>query len=337
VPIPASEPQLSARLVRPFLRLLRGRGLPVEAMNLGGASLEDPDTRIPHRVAISLHKAASRGTADPAIGLHAAEHIERGDFDVLEFAAMSSATIREAIATANRYLRLVHDAAEFTLETKGDKSIWRFRVLPDLPLPPTAVEYFMAIFVILGRQYVKEGDALAHETVLFTHERPSDVSVHERIFGPTVLFGQRENALVFPTAALERPMARADPPLKALLEGMADAALRKLPSTGSLTVNVRRLLAAELRGGDPSIELLSRKLHTTPRTLRRWLADAGTTHRDILDQLRKELAFQYLREPTLAVREVAFLLGYSSAGPFLRAFKRWAGISATEYRKERRR
>jgi AraC-like DNA-binding protein len=326
-----AEPELSARLIRPFVRLLRDRGAPIEALSLRGASLEDPDTRVPHRVAIALLELAERGTGDRAIGLHAAERIEPGDFDVLEYAARSSNTIGEGIATANRYLRLVHDVAEFTLETDGITAFWRYRLPADLALPPSAVEYFAAIFVLLGRRYAGR-DELPGASVHFTHPRPDDIREHERIFGRNLRFEQPENALVVPAAVLDLPMVRSDPALKALLERIASEMLQRLPKRDSLISHVRRLLAEELRGGDPGIEHLARKLHTTARTLRRRLLEAGTTHRDILDELRKELAYRYLGERSLATSEVAFLLGYSDASPFHKAFKRWAGISVAEYR-----
>jgi AraC-like DNA-binding protein len=329
-----AEPELSARLIRPFVRLLRDRGAPIESLSLEGASLEDPDTRVPHRLAIALLRFAELGTGDRAIGLHAAERIEPGDFDVLEYAAMSSRTLGEGISTANRYLRLVHDAADFTLESDGTTAFWRYRLPPSLALPASAVEYFMAIFAVLGRRYLGRDD-LPGTAVHFAHPKPDDVGEHERIFRRDLRFDQPENALVFPASVLDLPMVKSDPALKTLLERIAGEMLERLPKKDTLTSHVRRLLAEELRGGDPGIEHLARKLHTTPRTLRRRLLEAGTTHREILDELRKELAYRYLGERSLATSEVAFLLGYSTASPFHKAFKRWAGTSVTEYRKQR--
>jgi AraC-like DNA-binding protein len=326
-----AEPELSARLIRPFVRLLRDRGAPIESLSLHGASLEDPDTRVPHRVAITLLQLAELGAGDRALGLHAAERIEPGDFDVLEYAAGSSNTLGESIATANRYLRLLHDAAEFTLETDGTTALWRYRLPADLALPPSAVEYFVAICVLLGRRHAGP-DEIEGAAVHFTHPRPDDIREHERILGRSLRFEQHENALVVPASVLRMPMVKSDPALKALLERIAREMLQRLPKRDSLTSHVRGLLAEELRGGDPGIEHLARKLHTTQRTLRRRLQEAGTTHRDILDELRQELAYRYLGERSLAVGEVAFLLGYSTASPFHKAFKRWAGVSVAEYR-----
>jgi AraC-like DNA-binding protein len=149
----------------------------------------------------------------------------------------------------------------------------------------------------------------------------------------TVSFGQSQNALVMPAASLDLPMIKSDPALKTMLERVAGDMLQRLPSADTLTSHIRRLLAAELRGGDPRIEYLAKKLHTTPRTLRRRLEEIGTTHREILEELRKELALKYLGERAIGPTEVAFLLGYSNASAFHKAFKRWTGVSASEFRR----
>lgn len=296
-----------------------------------GKNLNEPDARIPHRTAIWLLSQVALGTGDESVGIHAAERLQPGDFDVLEYAAASSATMGESIAMANRYLRLVHDAVEWSLDVEGDVAKWRYRFAPDIALSPPATEYFMAITVLLGRRFTGR-DFLAGGAAQFAHPEPRDSGAHRRVFG-TVRFGQPEDALVFPVAALSWPMVRSDPALRTLLERVAREMLDRLPKTDALTSQIRRLLAAELGGGDPGIVALARKLHMTPRTLRRRLEDVGTTHRDVLEQLRKELALRYVGERSIATSEVAFLLGYSNASAFHKAFKRWTGLSASEYRR----
>ena len=328
------EPELSARLVRPFLRLLRERGIDVDTPIIRGVNLDDPDARLPHRIAIAMLQQVAIGTGDEAIGLKAADRVHPGDFDVLEFAAMSSATMGECVLIANRYLRLVHDAAEFSLDIAGEEAFWRYGFPPGLALPPPATEYFMAVLALLGRRY-SGSDFLRGGSARFTHPAPTDTSEHRRLFGPDVRFGQRHNALVMPLSALSLPMVKSDPALRTLLERVASEMIERLPKADALVSQIRPLLAAELGRGNPGIVTLASHLHMTPRTLRRRLREVGTTHRDILEGLRKELAIRYLGERSIGTTEVAFLLGYSNASAFHKAFKRWTGVSASEYRRSK--
>ncbi len=52
------------------------------------------------------------------------------------------------------------------------------------------------------------------------------------------------------------------------------------------------------------------------------------------DAMRKQVAEEYLADPTLSLGEVAFLLGFSEPGAFHRAFKRWYKITPQSFRKQ---
>ena len=49
--------------------------------------------------------------------------------------------------------------------------------------------------------------------------------------------------------------------------------------------------------------------------------------------MRKDLAMRYLREPEMAICEVAYLLGFSESSALHRAFKRWTGMTPSEFRR----
>ena len=68
------------------------------------------------------------------------------------------------------------------------------------------------------------------------------------------------------------------------------------------------------------------------RTLNRHLREHGTSYLQILNDVRKELAIQYLRESDLSTDEIAERLGYTETTNFRRAFKRWTGKSPSVYR-----
>ncbi len=68
------------------------------------------------------------------------------------------------------------------------------------------------------------------------------------------------------------------------------------------------------------------------RTLQRKLSEENTSYKELLDETRRELANQYLRQATLSVSEVTYLLGFSEPSNFSRAFKRWTGRTPSEFR-----
>ena len=67
----------------------------------------------------------------------------------------------------------------------------------------------------------------------------------------------------------------------------------------------------------------------------RLVTGSGTNLEEIVEQVRRELSHQHLRHGTLPVNEIAFLLGYSDATTFSRAFRRWYDMPPGKYRDTR--
>ena len=136
-------------------------------------------------------------------------------------------------------------------------------------------------------------------------------------------------------ATWQLPLRRRDPILRHVLEEHANEVLNRLPVRTGLAFEVQRLLAARVAGGDPSLKSIGRDLGMSSRTLQRRLTDEGVSFQRLLDDTRKGTARRYLADSTLAIGEIAYLLGYSEAAAFHRAFKRWYGQTPDAFRKTR--
>ena len=192
-------------------------------------------------------------------------------------------------------------------------------------------EMTLAIAVSFARRVT--GVDWTPREVSFRHSRPQSVAEHERIFRSPVRFGRPSNELIFDSSLLALPMAKADAGLCAILDRHARELLAKSPRRGGLAERVRRLLGEALNGGDPRQEAVSQKLGISVRTLQRRLSEEGTSHQDLLDEVRSELSRRYLQESKLAICEVAYILGFSEPSAFHRAFRRWTGVTPKEFRR----
>jgi AraC-like DNA-binding protein len=70
------------------------------------------------------------------------------------------------------------------------------------------------------------------------------------------------------------------------------------------------------------------------RTLQRRLTEEGTSFKQLLTEARREKAREYLADPSLDIKEVAFLLGYEDNNSFYRAFRLWEGDTPSNWRAE---
>ena len=92
------------------------------------------------------------------------------------------------------------------------------------------------------------------------------------------------------------------------------------------------MLGPMLKGQEPDLQQIATRLQMPARTLRRKLAEEGSSYRAIMNDTRRDLAMAYIRDTESAFGEIAWLLGFSSAEAFQRAFKRWSGQTPGDYR-----
>ena len=331
------EATASIRVIRPIVAALGVAGVPagpiLEELGSSPNVMDDPDARVPHELAVRFCLAALQATGDASFGLHAAETLRPGAFDVADYAARASRNLREGLQCLIRFLKLNHDVACFTVEDEGDRASITHSLPGGRVLPRPPAEYLMGSVVVLGRQMT--GVAWNPLEVHFGHAQPEDMSEYRRLFGDAALkFDAVRLGIVVPIQTWELPLVEANPGLCAVLIRHAEGLLAKQPLVAdTLSDQVRALLLKELQGGNPGVEPLSDTLlGMSVSTLHRRLKEEGTSHRQLLDTLRAELAERYLGEKGVSVTEVAFLLGFSEASAFHRAFKRWKGLTPAAFR-----
>jgi len=320
------ERRLSIRLIWPFVRIAGGDEQEMELLTrdgIGLAELADPETRLRHSLVMELLEHVVRRSGDPAVGLRAAQAVEPVDLDVLEHVVRTAPNLREAISSYARYAALLNEATEVTIEEAGDVATVTMRVTDGVPQHPAANDFMVACVLGLARRHSGVHDLQTE--IRLTHSEVTSASEYARVFGSRVVLGARDNAIVMRRASLDLPMLRADRSLRAAFELHAQSLLDKVRKDDGIKVRVREILLAQLASGDTSMELVARKLAMSVATLRRRLEDEGTSHREILDQTRHQLAIRYLRDRRLATSEVAFLLGFSHVTALHKAFKRWTG------------
>lgn len=275
-------------------------------------------------------------SGDSNFGLHLGEAVRPGYYGVLGYLIMSCATLADALHRQARYAELVGSIGRVELNDEPPQAGLEAQVAhswqPLLPqLQRHASEEMLAAWVTFGHWI--SGLGLAPTEVRFQHPAPADISEHQRIFRCPLRFEQADNALVFPKRLLSAPLGQADGQMRLMLDAYADRQLAELKQGDNLFLQARELLTAQLVAGPVSLSRLAQALGLSPRTLQRRLAEAGLNFTQLLDDTRQPLALDYLRDASLELADIAFLLGFSEAASLARAFRRWTGQSPGDYRR----
>ena len=167
----------------------------------------------------------------------------------------------------------------------------------------------------------------------FAYEAPATHGEHVRIFGCPVQFGAESTGIVISRAVWDTPVERGDSGLAAVLDRHAQMLIAQLPQVSDAIAEVRATIQDQLKGGDPTLNTVARKLGTSRRSLQRRLADENLTYAQVLDDVRSTMARAYLAQRELSIAEVAYLLGFSEQSSFTRAFRRWTATSPAEFRR----
>ncbi|GAB3466035.1 AraC family transcriptional regulator ligand-binding domain-containing protein [Kineococcus endophyticus] len=334
---------VAAGVVSGALRYARSRGADADTLATAAATTEqllaDPDARVPLASHLRLLRAAAAELRDPAFALHLGADVGMAEVSVLGLVMEASATMGEALVPLQRYGALALQAypaaaggPPFEAEHDGD----RLLLVDRRPggTEPELVEEAVARLVCGPRRFLAAPHVLAVDV---PHPRPGHGAEYERVLGCPVRFDTGRTALTAAPAGGELA-GRAAPALRVrCAAGAGEALLSTLsssPAAGPARCReqVEDVLRAVVHQGDPGADAVAARLRCSRSTLFRRLREEGTSYRQVLDDLRRELATSYLQAGRVSVAEVAYLVGFFEAAAFTRTFRRWTGTTPGAYR-----
>lgn len=302
--------------------LYRESGIDPELLNKPGA-------RIPYALVNRIWAKATEVIDDPCFGLKAHKFWHPSYLHALGYAWLASHTLREAFKRFIRYLRIISEIPFLKLEEDANGFTFFYDVsLLDIRIP-AQVDLGMATAVHMCRLNV--GEELKPKAVTFVHAEPPCAEKYVALFNAPVQFSAARDSMTFSLADVDKPLAGANPQLARLNDQVMIEYLGKLDKDNIID-RVAGVMIDMLPSGGITDEKIAQHLNMSGRSLQRRLKGAGTTFRTILEGVRKDLATTYVHDSDIELVEVAFLLGFSDQSAFSRAFKRWTGITPSNFR-----
>jgi len=332
-----SPPMIATLPCQAVVRCAAAHGIAAEAIcataGIDASILGDSEARLPISAYYALLERLSDALHDPHIGLTLPHHATADSYGLLGFLFMSSATVGQAFARMLAYQRLVADPA-ISMEVNAGRATVGYTLWGPTRAGHDHVADAFAAETVLGFQMLCGPGVLDDFTLQLTRAA-TDPAPYLESLGVTPTFDAPELELSFDAALLDLPVAKADPALAQMLDQQAQIMLRLLPprpsGTAAYAERVRAVVMALLPDGVPRIELVAKQLGQSGRSLQRHLQDEGTSLKELIDTLRRELSQKELRRGA-STAEIALLLGFSETSAFNRAFKRWTGTSPVRWR-----
>ena len=277
--------------------------------------------------------AISLSLDDPHLAHRAGQLIHVATYGLYGFAMLSSMDFRQTMRFVTQYGQLVGPLTETTFHEAGQYGVWTITPLshPNIEarLDRFLVELQISTYISLLRDCM--GPGFNPHELHFTFAPPTDASAYSETFGCTVLFDQSKSGFTFDSAWLDKKPEFGNEMSYLTLVKLCDALLEELNLHIGLVGRVRKIILVNLMK-PKGFEEIARRLGMSARTLRRKLAEENTSFRELMDDLRKELAIRYLRETALTVEDIAHMLGFSDSAHFRQSFRRWTKWPPSRYR-----
>lgn len=311
--------QLTQAIVQNAQRL--GLKLPAELI----ASI--PDTgRTPMSLQNDLWEAFCSAGEDPLTGLRLGQSLQVGHLDMVGMLLMSCDTLGEAIDLLIEYHPVVGEGGDFHHAHQGGDSLLIYEPHYRVRQRERA-ESVTACVLNLARWIT--GGSFQAKLVQFTAEAAEDAAKYEALLDCPVRFSAPCNAIRFSPELLATALIQANSNVRDQMRMMADATLRELGQDG-LSAKVKALVRQHPTWGR---ERIAAELNMSGRHLIRKLQDEGSTFKLLRSGLLQQMAETQL-ESGASIAQVADELGFSDESAFVKAFKRWAGVTPAQYRNQ---
>ena len=289
----------------------------------------DPTLRISYKKFDRVRARAAQKSGDEAFGLRTAKFMHPSHLGALGYAWLASRSLRIALGRWQRFIRIINRGARLDIHEHDGLVELEFAV--DIHSENRSVLNDSASAALTEMLRFNYGPHLKLSSVSLQRPQPADATPWQSLYGCEVEFGARRNELRVAADLVDTILPSANPHLAQLNEDLVVRYLELLDRQ-DFTGRVYSEIVQQLPCGHIDQSMVAVALHMTPRTLRRRLYADGLTFKSLLNDIRRELAEDLIKDVELSVTEISFMLGFSESSSFTRAFKNWHGLPPSEAR-----
>ncbi len=231
-----------------------------------------------------------------------------------------------------KFSNVVSTAVNIKIEDHDDQVIVTMHRVSDmLELSHHALDAFIGMLVTQGRQAVHNNPDYIHWAKL-ERPPPKDTARHQEAFKCPITFSSDCYQVCLNRSLVDQVIPSGNAELVRINEQVLADYMSRF-NKNDVVAGVYHALIELMPKGEPSREKVADMLGTTSRSLHRKLNEVDTSYKTILDDTRKSLALQYIRQTDISITTITYQLGFLDSSSFSRSFKRWTGQSPSDYRK----
>jgi len=272
---------------------------------------------------------------DPLFGLRFADYVNPTTYHAFGVMLMASTTLRAFCQRLERYYAYINTADSVTLGEGGELYISQFLspAYRDHPMEVMIHEAGWASTMVKMVRLVARPDYGPERVTMSFDEPEGYAEAYTAYFRCPVQFGADRAAIWFDEDDLDQALPGGNAEIARQAESLVYKYLRTFTPVDIVNA-VRMTLFDLLPRGNFDLDTLAAELDMMPEQLTEALKQRGTGYRQLLGETRRELAEEYIMRADISVNEIAYMLGFSDCSNLARSFRRWKGVSPTDFREQ---
>jgi AraC-like DNA-binding protein len=254
-------------------------------------------------------------------------------FHALGYTWLACTTLAEGLKRVARYSRVVNSGVDISFQPSGSFG----ELIIHIQYHQFAIHqgaHDAALGALMTMLRMLMGESYSPMEIHCFYARPATAINFEHDVRCPILYAMPANKVLFDNADLHRQLASANTELQKINEDLLLEKMHQLDRACMVT-RVTQAINKELPTGEVNEKDIAASLGVSLRTMQRQLAKQQQSFKQLLDEIRKQLAEQYLANSQLSLNEITYLLGFANQANFTRAFKRWHGMPPSSYRQQR--
>ncbi|MBL4798138.1 MAG: helix-turn-helix domain-containing protein [Oleispira sp.] len=305
----------------------------LELLNIPANILQDPDARLNgDQISLLLTLGQMLAKKDKPFSLQIVEHFKEDTLGMLGLAIINADDAEQGLNVFQKYAELYIPGFDFSLNY--DEKNLDIEILPLVnfkKIEAILVELIFGAFDF----YTKRAGLESEGEYYFSHDISANQNQLDEYYGCPVHSLAPVSKIRIPRTALAQKVKSPNSSMLAFYLAQLDADKTKREQQNSIGFQARRIMYHQAKKGiflnrDQLADLLS----CSHRTLTRKLKSDGLSFQMLLDEVRCSMAKQMLYQSSKSTKQVASHIGINNPAVFCRAFKKWSGMTPSEYREQ---
>ena len=249
--------------------------------------------------------------------------------------------VREVFEVYRRYHRVWYDVLTFDFQETDEHFVfyWDNPIYVDAGLYVKEMRTAAAVTISAFYKFISQLVLPARfeiDKVELKLPASAETNFYSSILSCPYVFDAEFNGIYFSKDMLDLKIVspNTDEFLQKVLTHSANQQLEKYVEKISFKELINRNILEALQDNHTDVQYIAEKIGIKARLIQQRLKQYDSSYSEQLAEVRKLLAFQYLKDHSLNIGQIASMLGYQEQASFHHSFKGWTGKSPRQWRLE---